>query len=412
MKYLNDTFNGAELVDAPSYKYNCHAYAWHVSEGGDKVWIGRYSSTAEDIYWTDGSYTEVSESEATKVSYHESGNHSAIKLSDEWYQSKWGPGPVVKHHLNDVPSIYNPGMTKKYYDVNLPPMSITGQTFVCSSADYSVSNLPAGATVNWTYTPVSPNTKPGLQQNVPSTNSCTVSNTYGQVFEGYLNADIMISGKIKKTISKTIYGDSDKFIGFYWQPSGDGSWVPDMSISLEEPNVAIPPNDVIIESDNFRGKRVSCTALGITSILQTSSSNRVSFEMPSLPSGELLTIRVYGYDCSSPITFTFESQNYAKSSNGIELSIKSVDANCYNISVVQTEPIGMLAVGSDSKQSIAKDASSWIIEVYNVMNSRKIMERNVIGTSYLLDTSALPPGIYVLRAIINGKIYEEKIQKQ
>lgn len=55
-------------------------------EGGDKVWIGIYDSPldkpiAEDVYWEDGSYYEVPESEATKVSYHETGDHSAIRLS-------------------------------------------------------------------------------------------------------------------------------------------------------------------------------------------------------------------------------------------------------------------------------------------------------------------------------------------
>lgn len=87
MEYLTEllrtNYNGAILVGSPSYQYNCHAYAWHVSEGGEKVWIGFDGSKAEDIYWTDGSYIEVPESKATKVSYHESGNHSAIRLSSE-----------------------------------------------------------------------------------------------------------------------------------------------------------------------------------------------------------------------------------------------------------------------------------------------------------------------------------------
>lgn len=114
---IHDNFNGATLIDVPTYKYNCHAYAWHVSEGGDKVWIGYYDKPfdkpiAEDVYWEDGSYIEVSESQATKVSYHETGDHSAIRLSNEWYQSKWGQGPLVKHHPNDVPLLYNPSMTK------------------------------------------------------------------------------------------------------------------------------------------------------------------------------------------------------------------------------------------------------------------------------------------------------------
>ena len=144
---LNSNYNGAELVEAPSYKYNCHAYAWHVSEGGDKVWMGRYTDDAEDIYWTDDSYIEVPEKIATKVSYHRDGNHSAIRLNSNLYESKWGwGGPLVKHGPNDVFSIYQPAKTKKYY-VRKP--SISGPTSVCNQATYTVENLPAGATVQW-----------------------------------------------------------------------------------------------------------------------------------------------------------------------------------------------------------------------------------------------------------------------
>ncbi|MCL1937828.1 MAG: T9SS type A sorting domain-containing protein [Candidatus Azobacteroides sp.] len=136
-------YNGAELIEAPSYKYNCHAYAWHVSEGGSKVWIGRYTVTAEDIYWTDGSYTETSESAATKVSYHQDGNHSAIRLNSTWYQSKWGASSLVKHHPNDVPSIYQPSKTKKYYIRTSSSTSISisgpGSINYLSSGTYTVS---------------------------------------------------------------------------------------------------------------------------------------------------------------------------------------------------------------------------------------------------------------------------------
>ncbi len=196
-KILNDNYNGATMIDIPTRTYNCHAYAWHVSEGGNKVWIGLNPGTkAEHVYWTDGSYIEVSESGSTKVSYHESGNHSAIRLGNGWYQSKWGRGPLVKHHLNDVPLGYNPNMPKKFYKKR--DISIIGQTFICSFEDYSVSYLPSGATVNWTYTPVYSSNTPSIQQNTPSANSCTVKNTYSQFFEGYLNAEIKISGKIVK----------------------------------------------------------------------------------------------------------------------------------------------------------------------------------------------------------------------
>ncbi len=409
-EYLRTNFNGATLIEAPSYKYNCHAYAWHVCEGGDKAWIGRYDTTAENVYWTDGSYVEVPESEATKVSYHESGNHSAIRLSNEWYQSKWGRGPLVKHHLNDVPIDYNPGMTKKFYKRNLPNMYIAGQTYICSSAEYSVSNLPAEATVNWTYTPIHTSVTPHIQQNTPSSNSCTVNN-YREIFGGYLNAEIIISGKIQKTISKLIRGDRELFVGFYWQAFSDGSWGPDMSISLEEPNTAIPPYDVIIESDNFIGKRIALSTSEWTTTLTFSASNRVCFEMPNLPSGELLTVRVDGSDCSRPITFTFEAQPPIKSLNEIGLNITPLDANRYNISVDRSENTGKLADGSGCTLLNATEVPKWNLEVHDVMNNQKIMEQSVVGDSYILDLSALNPGIYAVRAIIGDKVATRKIHK-
>ena len=46
---LYTNYDGAELIAPPSKKYNCHAYAWHISEGGEQVWIGRYTNTAENI---------------------------------------------------------------------------------------------------------------------------------------------------------------------------------------------------------------------------------------------------------------------------------------------------------------------------------------------------------------------------
>ena len=409
-EYLQSQYNGAILVDVPSFAYNCHAYAWHVSEGGNKVWIGLNGSKAEDVYWTDGSYYEVPENEATKVSYHESGNHSAIRLSSEWYQSKWGSSALVKHHPNDVPLGYNPSMTKKFYK-KLPSMMITGQSYICSFADYSVSNLPVGATVNWTYSPIYSSTRPSIKQNTPSKNSCTVNNTYGQIFEGYLNAEIIYAGKIIDTVSRLIRGDNDNFVGFYWQPSSDGSWVPDMSISLDEPNIAIPPNDVIIESDNFRGKRITYSALGYTGVLQSSASNRVSFEMLDLPSGELMTIRVDGSDCSSPIIFTFKSQNYSKTINDRGLAITSLGANRYNISVAIPETTDISDDDSNHDLSIATEATNWSLELRNVMNSQKMMEQNVVGNSYILDMSTMNSGIYVVTARIGEKVYSGKICK-
>ena len=65
--WLNCYNNRITYEGEATYQYNCHAYAWHVSEGGGKVWI---NTPNDDDYWEDCSYMEVTnQSDATKVSF-------------------------------------------------------------------------------------------------------------------------------------------------------------------------------------------------------------------------------------------------------------------------------------------------------------------------------------------------------
>lgn len=137
-EFLYNTYNGAILVDMPSHKYNCHAYAWHIVEGGNKIWMGcgadiflNGNVNPSCTYWMDGSYEEIGSQSATKVSYHRLGNHSAIILDENWYISKWGAGPLAKHHPNDVPPQFQPSLPKKFYRLVADPP--------CSSID-SITN--------------------------------------------------------------------------------------------------------------------------------------------------------------------------------------------------------------------------------------------------------------------------------
>lgn len=54
--WLNCYNNRITYINEATYKYNCHGYAWNVSEGGSKVWI---DTPDDDKYWDDCSYLEV-----------------------------------------------------------------------------------------------------------------------------------------------------------------------------------------------------------------------------------------------------------------------------------------------------------------------------------------------------------------
>jgi len=142
--YVEEYYPNAERLSDASRTYNCHAYAWHVSEGGNKVWIGLFSSTAEDIYWNDGSYDQMSsETNATKVSY--SGNHSAITTSQSGiYISKWGALPLMRHHKNYCPEGY--GSPSRYYrrSVDVPQDYSTVQAAINAAASGQTVHVASG----------------------------------------------------------------------------------------------------------------------------------------------------------------------------------------------------------------------------------------------------------------------------
>lgn len=188
---------GATVVSEATKTYNCHAYAWHMTEGGDSVWIGLTSITDENIYWEDNSYIEVPESLATKVSYYESsdGNHSAIRISNNLYRSKWGSLPLVEHAPNICP--YNTTLPKKYY-VRTP--YISGPSTICSASTntYMINYPITGCTVTW-------NTDNSNFTISPSGNHCFVTYTgTPQYSMANLTATVSWNNITIKTLTKRI----------------------------------------------------------------------------------------------------------------------------------------------------------------------------------------------------------------
>jgi len=129
--------------------YNCHSYAWNMSEGGPTCWIGYYYTSDEDIYWTDGSYVETTEPYASKISYY-ADNHSARQTSTQGiYISKWGDKVLMLHARDYGPASYQMAY-RKYY--KLWPEIIGTFTALCYNLERTFSSnmsIP-GSTYTWT----------------------------------------------------------------------------------------------------------------------------------------------------------------------------------------------------------------------------------------------------------------------
>lgn len=128
--------------------YNCHSYAWHLSEGGSTCTVAYYpGDTDESAYWNDMSYIETTEPYASKISYT-SDNHSAIQTSTQGiYISKWGDGPLMEHARDYGPYDMS---SRKYYKI-WPEINGTF-TALCENSERTfTSNMSIpGSTYAWT----------------------------------------------------------------------------------------------------------------------------------------------------------------------------------------------------------------------------------------------------------------------
>lgn len=147
--------------------FNCHGYAWwYVEEEDERLWIGfgEEADGSEEVFFeegtggdADGSYDQVSEAVCSKISYN--GDHSAISSgTTDWYISKWGPGPLMYHHKDDVPPY---GYANQFFrrSVDVPQdkstiasaisAAVTGQTVHVSNTQTLTGDItvPAGVTL-------------------------------------------------------------------------------------------------------------------------------------------------------------------------------------------------------------------------------------------------------------------------
>lgn len=132
--YTIQLFPNATLVGSSSTTYNCHSYAWNITEGGPTCWINAsssiytYNTNNLSKYWTDRSYIETTEFNATKVFYYNSDHSAIVKASDRSkYISKWGAMPLMEHSPGYGP--YPDMENRHYYKRYTPPATpevITG----------------------------------------------------------------------------------------------------------------------------------------------------------------------------------------------------------------------------------------------------------------------------------------------
>lgn len=147
LSYVRSTYPNATILGNPTYSYNCHNYAWNMTEGGIAWWM---NNTDLHKYWDDFSYVESTFGDFEKLFYYR-GDHSAVVSKQYYgkYESKWGRSCLMRHDIAYGPSSYQMSF-RKYYKKNL---KIDGPEMIGGSEvnTYSVPYIPHGTALTWSY---------------------------------------------------------------------------------------------------------------------------------------------------------------------------------------------------------------------------------------------------------------------
>lgn len=196
LNYFNTFYQNVTVLSEATTKYNCHNYAWYMTEGHplSKYWMDPVVpvtlSANVSKFWTNDAFEETSSTVYDKIVYYDSIDtsndvniaHSAVVSSvPGYYESKWGSLPLVRHLPDDVPDSY--GTTKRYFKP-IAPASVyglitcsngSGEIGVNVSANYTsgVSNIILSQTTNISYVIESGNNNDAIESGYAVINSQT-----------------------------------------------------------------------------------------------------------------------------------------------------------------------------------------------------------------------------------------------
>lgn len=384
--FVTQNYN-VTVVGAATAKYNCHAYAWHMSDGhsNDEVWIGAKYADDEDIYWNDGSYCALSPSQATRVSY--SGEHSAIRLGSGLYVSKWGTLPLVVHDSLNVPNgIGGYGVPVGFYRKFFLPV-ITGPSLICSSAIYSVGAVPSGYTVEWTLSDNYYNQN-CLQQNFPSQNLCTITHdSYNEMMNATLTATIKYNGSTIKTVTKSGLNAYNGIKGHYisGELSGDFTY----NYIYVKPNV-----HTYITSLKFYDATITYdTNLSIPTYWFPNPTNgSLDIVVPPSANGVNNPVLVYVDDVCG-------------NHNVLMLLV----AATYSLDITNREDnIAITLNDNENSQRNSEIDCLWSCEVRNATNGELKAAQSSNSRFLSISTSGWAKGVYIVKASIGKELITEK----
>jgi hypothetical protein len=375
--WLDQYDNRITVLGEATRKYNCHGYAWHLTEGTDTVYI---YSPYDDAYWTedefDAAYEEVPSQTDAKISFSDS-DHSAIRTNSATiFRSKWGIGPLFQHDDDDCPFT---NTNLEYYKLD-PTMTTESTSPLCYNVERDFNtNIThmSEATLTWT----------------PS---------------GYITYE---EGAGTSTYTVKGSGNGDSKVDFHINTPSGFNWSSDKEFYAGKPIITnkkvdggtyysgmqICPGDhyLNVTPDGDGAGTASWTVpYGITYFVGT---NTLDFTFPSSSSSVSITANSAN-SCGTGPNSSFYLTKKTWGCGGYYMAAPNPAINYTEIDIAS----------DDTKaQEISYD-SDITLTVVNKMGT-PVMTVNVESLPYILDTSKLPNGDYIIQIISQPKDQEPLI---
>jgi len=391
-------FKNVTFLDEATWKYNCHGYAWYISDGHPSDYIWMNSPTK---YWETGCYYEVQESDADVVFYYTTNNvnpdidtswHSAIRVNDNEYISKWGHGPLLKHALRDV--LYYYGTNLKYYKKYEPKFSYPANSVISSSSTFSIDFVPENYTITWKLA------DDYYAQNCMSISAdgktCTIIRDPNRDMDRtMLSVQISYNGYNAKTFCRDVYAHS----GFKGQYETGGNW---MDLTHTPYLIYVPlGNSVTIKSGNLVDATVTYEG-DITPTYWSYYDNlgQISFGTPQQTQGSAIVIHATCKDGNKYDLIVLKKSTYSLSTqmDGRQLKIMLNNNDIEKVPTALTEKFGITNI----------NGGEWNITIYDVVTNENKFSGKVLNST-IVDTSSWNQGIYAIRATRGDNVLTEKI---
>lgn len=468
--FKKTTCNGSLLASSYTYNYASFCSAWHgsdfallrlsssVSQNSNLTWLGwdrsnGIPSSGVGIHHPKGDVMKISiEEDQFGITSTYLGNFGWVVNFDDGIEESGSSGsPIFNQNKHVVGQLYggpkyaDPCLQteahygklfcswtgagsndSRLYDWLDPigtcqttidsnhPISISGSTIPCGNSVYSINNLPSGYTVGWSWQNSNNpglSSDPPLQQNTPSTNMCTISNSSQLHIHNILVAYIYRNRLFVNTLEKEINtgsGFSTNITGTYNGLLPDGMLPPpDISSTTICDNDTLNTTggyELTMTSNAFNTHTVSYTGSAVNNWINYGNGT-IFVKLKNINSSSYVT--VYGTNGCQHFQYRiYVKKNMVPFLRDESVSISTTDKLCtVNLDIDAVDVSG----NRIDSEEISNSSLQWHYSVVNVLTGNTILENDAEGTTTTFDLSKYPSGVYVIKVEMDDQTVSKKI---